>query len=96
MRHIRFAAVGLLIGSFFLLAGVSSSQDKGKEKDKGPDKEAIKAAVQKGFDYLMKNQAQNGSWGRTFNIAVTSFAVLAFLSMPVLLVAVLDKLTRKS
>ena len=82
MRYIRFTLVGLLIGSFFLLAGASSSQDKGKEKDKdkSPDKAAIKAAVEKGFDYLMKNQAQNGSWGRTFNIAVTSFAILAFLS----------------
>jgi hypothetical protein len=82
MRTIRSAIVGLVIGSLFLLAGASSSQEKGKDKDKvaGPDKEAIKAAVENGFGYLMKNQAQNGSWGKTFNIAVTSFAVLAFLS----------------
>ena len=80
MRPFRVAVVGLLAGALFLLAAPGNSQDKGKETDKGPDKEAIKAAVEKGFGYLMKNQAQNGSWGKTFNIAVTSFAVLAFLS----------------
>src|SRR5262249_58583954 len=82
MRHFRFAVVGLILGSFFLLAASGNSQDKAKDRDKvaGPDKAAIKAAVEKGFDYLMKNQAQNGSWGKTFNIAVTSFAILAFLS----------------
>jgi hypothetical protein len=82
MRHFRLMVVGLLVGSFFLLAGASNSQDKnkGKEKDTGPDKAAIKAAVDKGFDYLIKNQAKNGSWGKTFNIAVTSFGVLAYLS----------------
>jgi hypothetical protein len=38
------------------------------------------AARDKGLAWLTKNQAQNGSWGKTYTIAVTSFACLAYLS----------------
>src|SRR5215831_13619143 len=41
---------------------------------------AIAAAREKGLDWLTKNQAANGSWGKTHSIAVTSFACLAYLS----------------
>ncbi len=40
----------------------------------------LAAARAKGFDWLAKNQAKDGSWGKTHTIAVTSFACLAYLS----------------
>ena len=40
----------------------------------------VAQAKQKGLDWLTKNQAANGSWGKTYTIAVTSFACLAYLS----------------
>src|ERR1700687_987870 len=41
---------------------------------------AVEAACAKGLDWLTKDQAQDGSWGKTYPIAVTSFACLAYLS----------------
>jgi hypothetical protein len=41
---------------------------------------AVTAAREKGLDWLTKNQAANGSWGKTHSIAVTSFACLSYLS----------------
>jgi hypothetical protein len=41
---------------------------------------AVAAARAKGLDWLTKNQAADGSWGKTHSIAVTSFACLAYLS----------------
>ena len=34
----------------------------------------VTAAHEKGLDWLTKNQAANGSWGKDHSIAVTSFA----------------------
>ena len=34
----------------------------------------VAAAREKGLDWLTKNQAANGSWGKDHSIAVTSFA----------------------
>jgi hypothetical protein len=41
---------------------------------------ALAEARKKGLQWLTKNQAPNGSWGKQYTIAVTSFACLAFLS----------------
>src|SRR5262249_35089802 len=41
---------------------------------------ALHAARDKGLAYLTKNQAADGSWGKTHPIAVTSFACLSYLS----------------
>jgi hypothetical protein len=41
---------------------------------------AVAAARDKGLDWLTKNQAADGSWGKGYSIAVTSFACLAYLS----------------
>ncbi len=40
----------------------------------------VAAARAKGLDWLTKNQADDGSWGKTYSIAVTSFACLSYLS----------------
>lgn len=48
----------------------------GQEKP-APD---LPAAQQKGLAWLTKNQSANGAWGKTYTIAVTSFACLSYLS----------------
>ncbi len=40
----------------------------------------ITSAKNKGLDWLTKNQAKDGSWGKTYTIATTSFACLGYLS----------------
>ena len=40
----------------------------------------VRVARDKGLVWLTKNQAPNGSWGKQYTIAVTSFACLAYLS----------------
>src|SRR5713101_4900534 len=40
----------------------------------------VTAGREKGLDWLTKNQAANGSWGKVHSIAVTSFACLSYLS----------------
>jgi len=41
---------------------------------------ALADAREKGLDWLTKHQAKDGSWGKTYTIAVTSFACLSYLS----------------
>src|SRR5262245_51511479 len=41
---------------------------------------AVRTARDKGLDWLTKNQAADGSWGKQYTIAVTSFACLAYLA----------------
>jgi len=38
------------------------------------------AARDKGLAWLTKNQAQDGSWGKTYTVAITSFACLSYLA----------------
>jgi hypothetical protein len=45
-----------------------------------PTPKPVCEAREKGLDWLTKNQADNGSWGKVYSIAVTSFACLAYLS----------------
>jgi hypothetical protein len=45
-----------------------------------PDKEKLATARDRGLDWLTKNQAPDGSWGKQYSIAVTSFACLSYLS----------------
>jgi hypothetical protein len=40
----------------------------------------VAAARERGLDGLTANQAADGSWGKTYTVAVTSFACLAYLS----------------
>src|SRR3954469_19440012 len=55
--------------SCLLLAGVAAGQDP-----------AVRAAREKGLDWLTKNQAPDGSWGKQHTLAVTAFGCLAYLS----------------
>src|SRR5262249_25027170 len=38
------------------------------------------AAREKGLDWLTKNQAADGSWGKSYTVGITSMACLAYLS----------------
>jgi hypothetical protein len=73
MRAIAASAVGL-----FVLAGVAGGQEAKKEP--AGNAKALAAAREKGLDWLAKNQAKDGSWGKTYTVAVTSFACLSYLS----------------
>jgi len=74
MRNNRITAVALCL---CLLVSVSSG--KTPAADARPARE-IPAARDKGLAWLTMNQAANGSWGKTYTVAVTSFASLAYLA----------------
>ena len=42
--------------------------------------EALVQARARGLDWLTKHQSDDGSWGKTYTVAVTSFACLSYLS----------------
>jgi prenyltransferase beta subunit len=65
----RFTAIGCV--PLLLLCGAVAV---------GQDANAVAAARTKGLDWLTKNQAADGSWGKTYSIATTGFACLAYLS----------------
>ena len=60
------------------------TQEKKDGKDGKDDiaahNKALSEAREKGLEWLAKNQSQEGAWGKTYTIAVTSFACLSFLS----------------
>jgi hypothetical protein len=60
-------------------AAPAPAQD-GKGKAEDPTK-ALAAARDRGLDWLTKNQAKDGSWGKTYTIAVTSFVCLSYLAV---------------
>jgi hypothetical protein len=74
MNRFTVCATLLAVG---LGAAQARAQDKGKPEDLH---KALTAAREKGLDWLTRNQAKDGSWGKTYTIAVTSFACLAYLS----------------
>jgi prenyltransferase beta subunit len=69
-----------LSGVLLLLAVPAAQAQPAKDKDDDHAK-AIAAARQKGIEWLNKNQAADGHWGGEYNIAVTSFACLCYLSL---------------
>src|SRR5271157_2179764 len=68
MRYCTAVVLGLILG------GWATAADKPEV-----DAKALAAARDKGLEWLTKNQAKDGSWGKTYTIAVTSFATLAYL-----------------
>jgi rhamnogalacturonyl hydrolase YesR len=49
-------------------------------QDQPKEDKALTQAIQEGLDYLVKTQKGDGSWGKRFTIAVTSFSGLAMLA----------------
>jgi hypothetical protein len=77
---LRTLAVLLCLGLIFT-AGIRATGQAAKQKPADDDHaKALHAARDKGLEWLTKNQAADGSWGKTHVIAVTSFACLAYLS----------------
>lgn len=68
---------------FVLCCGIAatplSSAPPTKVKEE-PTPKPVREAREKSLDWLTKNQADNGSWGKTYTLAVTSFACLSYLS----------------
>jgi hypothetical protein len=68
-------------GALLLFGAVLAPAAEPAKKD-APDAVSpeVRAAREKGLDWLTKNQAADGSWGKGHSIAVTSFVCLAYLS----------------
>src|SRR5258706_16311422 len=71
MRRVGTVALALV-----LFTGTVFAADKPAANDNA---KALAAARAKGPDWLTKNQAADGSWGKTYTYAVTSFACLSYL-----------------
>jgi len=78
MRRVKPLPVWLLLG-WLVLPGQAPAAPRVKDKPEPLPKE-VAAARARGLDWLTRNQADDGSWGKTHTIAVTSFACLAYLS----------------
>lgn len=75
MRRAGAIGAALVVCGAWLLGTAHGQPAKGDDHVK-----ALKAARAKGLDYLSKNQAQNGAWGKSYTIAVSSFACLSYLA----------------
>ena len=65
----RAGAISVALVILLLIAPAPGQPAKADDHAK-----TLKAARDKGLDWLTKNQAANGSWGKDHSIAVTSFA----------------------
>lgn len=81
MHGSRMLIVGLIFAIWFMPEPASRGQEK-KPANKKPEVLAreVAAAGAKGLDWLTKNQAADGSWGRSYTIGITSMGCLAYLS----------------
>ncbi len=77
MRRSAAGVWGLV--AFGVLAGGSPAAPPGKDPP-APIPQEVRTAREKGLDWLTKNQAADGSWGKVHSIAVTSFVCLTYLS----------------
>ncbi|MDA1055810.1 MAG: terpene cyclase/mutase family protein [Planctomycetota bacterium] len=70
----------LLVTLCVLLVGTHALADEpSKANELQTESEILAAAREQGLDWLTKNQAPDGSWGKSYTIAVTSFACLSYL-----------------
>ena len=81
MNGFRMLSIGLVLGIWFASELVARGQEE-KPDEKKPENltKAVDAASEKGLDWLTKNQAADGSWGKSYTIGVTSIGCLAYLS----------------
>src|SRR5262249_4437537 len=64
----------------FLVLACIVLQSSAGAGEQAKDKVALTAAREKGLDWLTKNQSKDGSWGKIWQIPITSFACLAYLA----------------
>jgi hypothetical protein len=74
--------LAIAITSFLALSGAFIPAVDDPPAKAKPDQlaRAVAAARQKGLDWLARHQAPDGSWGKTYTIAITSFVCLDYLS----------------
>ncbi len=77
MSHRLRGGFGVVLAYGLLAASLASAPPKPKPE---PTPKAVQVSRETSLDWLTKNQAANGSWGKTYTIAVTSFACLSYLS----------------
>jgi hypothetical protein len=70
---------GFALGAW-LLACTAAAAPPGEKAPRPVTPKAVAQAREKGLDWLTKNQAADGSWGKQYTFAVTSFACLSYLS----------------
>jgi hypothetical protein len=74
-------SIGFVLGIWFASQPVAPGQEKKADEKKGQNlAREVTAAREKGLDWLTKNQAADGSWGKSYTIGITSMACLAYLS----------------
>jgi hypothetical protein len=76
MNGFRVLSIGLLLGISFASEPIARGQEK-KPEDLVKE---VAAAREKGLDWLTKNQADDGSWGKSYTVGITSLGCLAYLS----------------
>jgi hypothetical protein len=74
MRILRRAAIGVVVAAWAGLGGPGIRADEGKAP---PDPAEARA---QGLAWLEAHQNPDGSWGKTYSVAVTSLACLAHLA----------------
>ncbi len=57
----------------------ATREETGKKETNANDSSVRRTAVSKGLDWLVAHQAEDGSWGKTYTVAVTSFGCLSLL-----------------
>lgn len=72
------ARPALCLAALIFCASLSSGQQAIEKAEELTKSRA--AARGKGLAWLTKNLAKDGSWGKTYTVAVTSFACLSYLS----------------
>jgi hypothetical protein len=81
MNGSRMLSVGLVLAMGFAPGPAARGQEKkaadAERQDLARD---VAAAREKGLDWLTKNQAADGSWGKSYTVGITSMACLAYLS----------------
>lgn len=81
MKGSRTLFFGMVLGIWLMPEPVSRGQEKKAADQKtGISAKQVAAAGAKGLDWLTKNQAADGSWGKSYTIGITSMGCLAYLS----------------
>jgi squalene cyclase len=77
----RTLSVALVLVLALASAPAARAQEKKPDEQKQQElAKAVAAAREKGLDWLTKNQAADGSWGKSYTIGVTGLGCLAYLS----------------
>src|ERR1700730_13072657 len=81
MDLFRMLTIGIIVGVWFASEPVGPGQEKKPVAiDQQKLAKEVAAAREKGLVWLTKNQAADGSWGKSYTIGITSMGCLGYLS----------------